>query len=59
MSCFCQGEGCNKKINPSIEGEKAGGKGGRPGPCIGFARFFFFMPTEAAYARTGKVPAQA
>jgi len=38
-----QGERCNKKINPSTQGEKAGANGGRPRPCIGFARFLFLM----------------
>jgi hypothetical protein len=49
----------NEESSASIQVERAGANGGRPGHCIGFARFFFFVPIAAAHARMGKPSANA
>jgi hypothetical protein len=52
-----QDERCNKKINPSTQGEKAGAKGGRPGPLHRLRRVLFLdAKSNRSRARESRQP---
>ena len=52
-----QDERCNKKINPSTQGEKAGAKGGRPGPLHRLRRVLFLdAKSNRSRARGSRQP---